>query len=61
MAAAPLPWMKRPATSRSTDGASPHRADPRVKTPSPMKNSRRRPRRSALRPAVTSSEAKTML
>ena len=49
------------ATSRRTDGASPHSAEPRQKTPSPTKNTRRLPSRSAVRPAMTSSDPNTML
>src|ERR1700722_4103897 len=59
-AAAPTPWTRRPATSMGTDGASPHRADPKQKTASPAKNTRRLPSRSAVRPAMTSREPNTM-
>jgi len=59
-AAAPTPWTTRPSTSRITEGATPQRADPRQKMPSPAKKTRRLPSRSAVRPAVTSSEPNTM-
>ena len=61
MAAAPSPWTTRPAIKSCTEGARAHSADPRVKIPSPAKKIRRRPSRSAVRPAVTSSEANTMV
>ena len=59
-AAAPTPWTTRPSTSRMTEGATPHSAEPRQKMPSPAKNTRRLPTRSAVRPAVTSREPNTI-
>ena len=61
MAAAPAPWIKRPAMRSAADGANPQRADPRLKTAKPEKNKRRLPSRSAVRPAVTRREPNTML
>ena len=61
MAAAPTPCTTRPPINNATDGARAHRAEPRVNTPSPAKKMRRRPSRSAVRPAVTSSDANTMV
>ena len=59
--AAPAACTTRAAIRNSTDGASPHSAEAPTNTPSPQKNIRRRPSRSASRPAGTSNAAKTML
>ena len=61
MAAAPLPCTTRPAISQATEGAKAQRAEPTVNTASPPKKIRRRPSLSAVRPAVTRSDANTMV
>jgi hypothetical protein len=58
--APPLPWMTRPAISVGIAGAMPHVKEPTRNSPAPSRNTRRRPRRSAVRPATTSSEPKTI-
>ena len=52
--AAPMPCTARAATSAVPDGASPQASDAPPNTISPTWNSRRRPNRSAARPAATS-------
>ncbi len=54
-------WRMRAATSNSADGARPHSSDVPRNATTPIRNIRRRPTRSASRPAGTSSAAKTML
>src|SRR5580693_1917040 len=49
------------AISRPTPGASPHSTDPAVNPASPATNNRRRPIRSAHRPAGTSTAANTIV
>ena len=44
--APPRPWIARAAISASVEGASAANADATVKTPIPMRNIRRRPKRS---------------
>ena len=61
IAPAPAAWMTRAAISAVTPGASPHSTDPSVNTASPATNSRRRPIRSAHRPAGTSTAANTIV
>ena len=58
---APVACTTRAAISTVTPGASPQHSDPAEKTTSPATNSRRRPTRSAHRPAGTSTAAKTMV
>ena len=52
MTAAPTPWAARDVLSIVIDCAAAHSSDVAVKTPSPTKNSLRRPKRSASEPAV---------
>ena len=59
--AAPAAWITRAPISTSAVGASPHKAEAARNSPRPTKKIRRRPSRSASRPAGTSSAAKTML
>src|ERR1039457_5169919 len=54
---APIAWMRRAATNSDTSGVTPERIDPNVKTTRPATNIRRRPMRSAQRPAGTSTAA----
>ena len=61
MRPAPAAWMTRAAISAATPGATPHSSEPRLKAASPAMNSRRRPTRSAHRPAGTSTAAKTIV
>src|SRR6516165_6816313 len=58
---APTAWTTRAAISAATPGASPHSSEPRVKVTRPASSTRRRPTRSAHRPAGTSTAAKTMV
>ena len=58
---APAAWMTRAATSSATPGTRPHSADPALKAARPVMNTRRRPIRSAHRPAGTSTAAKTIV
>src|SRR5580658_1600566 len=53
--------MTRATISRPTPGASPHSTDPTLNPASPATNSRRRPIRSAHRPAGTSTAANTIV
>jgi hypothetical protein len=55
----PRPWSMRSATSDPVLGASEHSSEPRLKPASPMRNSRFRPRRSAVDPVSISSDATT--
>lgn len=57
MNAAPMPWIARPATSTSCDGAKPIDALESAKTITPNRNIVRRPKMSPMRPPVTSSTA----
>ena len=57
-AAPPMPWKARARVSCSTVWAAPHAVDPTVKTTSPMTKTRRRPKRSASDPAVSSRAAR---
>ena len=52
MIAAPTPCAARETLSIVIDCAPAHSSEVAVKTPSPMPNSRRRPKRSASEPAV---------
>ena len=61
IAPAPVAWMTRAAISRPTPGASAHSTDPSVNPASPAVNIRRRPIRSAHRPAGTSTAANTIV
>ena len=56
--AEPAPCTARATISQPTDGASAHAADMAVNSPSPARNSRRRPNRSPSAEAVISSTAK---
>ncbi len=60
-AAAPAAWTTRAATRTSTVGARPAAAEAARNVSRPAMNIRRRPTRSATRPAGTSSAANTML
>ena len=53
--------MTRAAISAATPGASPHSTEPTLNRISPPENSRRRPIRSAHRPAGTSTAANTIV
>ena len=57
-AAAPAPWTARAAISTPVVGASAAAAEATVKTPSPIANMRRRPKRSPRAAPVSSSTAK---
>ena len=59
--AAPAPWKTRAAISASTLGASADAADAAVKTPSPMQNMRRRPKRSPSAAPVSRNVANARL
>jgi len=59
--AAPTACTTRPAMTVHTDGAMPHSSDPTVKTTRPTWKTRRRPDRSAIRPAPSRSAPNTML
>ena len=61
ISALPTPWTIRPPTRTGTPGAKPHTSEPTAKITSPSAKTRRRPHRSAARPAGISSEPKTML
>src|SRR6202035_506535 len=61
IAPAPAAWTTRAAIRRPTPGASPHSTDPAVNPASPATNNRRRPIRSAHRPAGTSTDANTIV
>ena len=61
IAPAPTAWTTRAAISRSTPGASAHSTDPALNPASPAANTRRRPIRSAHRPAGTSTAANTIV
>ena len=56
--AAAAPWARRAPTSTDAVGATPQSADAAAKAPSPTENTRRRPKRSARRPALIISTAK---
>src|SRR3954468_3458177 len=58
MMAAPTPCAARNASRVAIDGAAPHAADMAVKRTRPMANVRRRPRRSASEPAVSTVAAR---
>ncbi len=55
---APIAWTRREAIRNPTSGATPDRTEPSVKTTRPATNIRRRPIRSAQRPAGTRTAAK---
>ena len=57
MSAAPMPCAARAASSIAIDCAAAHSSDVAVKTPRPSRNSRRRPKRSASAPAVSTVAA----
>ncbi len=59
-AAAPTACATRAATSQPTDGAAAHRPEAATNTSAPAMKTRLRPRRSASRPAGTSSAANTI-
>ena len=61
IAPAPAAWTTRAAISAPTPGARPHSTEPTVNPASPATNSRRRPIRSAQRPAGTSTAANTIV
>ena len=61
IAPAPAAWMTRAAISAATPGASPHSSDPALNAASPATKNRRRPIRSAHRPAGTSTAANTIV
>ena len=50
---APIPWTTRAAINHPTAGAMPEPRDPTIKTTTPTMNVRRRPFRSARRPAMS--------
>jgi hypothetical protein len=52
--AAPVPWTARAATSAAADGAHAHATEAAEKTSRPARKARRRPYRSATRPASSS-------
>ena len=58
---APAAWMIRAAISSGTPGDRPHRAEPALKPIRPATKIRRRPTRSAHRPAGTSTAANTIV
>ena len=58
---APAAWMTRAAISAATPGARPHSSDPTLNAIRPATNSRRRPTRSAHRPAGTRTAANTIV
>ena len=58
---APAAWTTRAAIRAATPGATPHSSEPALKAIRPATNSRRRPIRSAHRPAGTSTAAKTIV
>ena len=60
-APAPTAWTTLAAISTATPGASPHSTDPTLNPASPARNTRRRPSRSAQRPAGTSTAASTIV
>ena len=59
--AAPMAWTTRPAMSSHAEGAMPHSRDPAVKISKPSRKMRRRPERSAIRPAPRSRAPNTTL
>lgn len=61
IAAAPSAWMIRAPIRNSTDGAIPHNIEAKVKMTTALRNSRRRPIRSASRPAGISAAANTIV
>ena len=61
IAPAPAAWTTRAAISAPTPGASPHSSDPALNAASPATSVRRRPIRSAHRPAGTSTAANTIV
>src|SRR6185437_7208135 len=61
IAPAPAAWTTRAAISAPTPGASAHSTEPRLNPASPSTNRRRRPTRSAQRPAGTSTAANTIV
>gem|GEM_PF-4536917 len=58
---APAAWITRAAISAATPGARPQHSEPMLKVISPATKRRRRPTRSAHRPAGTSTAANTMV
>nr|WP_051155911.1 hypothetical protein [Salipiger mucosus] len=58
ISAAPTDCSTRAATSVPMPGANPQSSEASVKTPTPTMNSIRRPKRSPIRPAGSSSSAK---
>src|SRR5215472_5868075 len=61
MRPAPIAWTTRAAISAATPGARPHSSEPRLNAARPAMKTRRRPIRSAHRPAGTSTAAKTIV
>ncbi len=58
MIAPPMPCRARASARNVAPEATPHSADPIVNTTMPMAKTRRRPARSAIEPAVSSSAAR---
>jgi hypothetical protein len=58
MIAAPTPWTTRAASSAAGDQPSPHTSDAAVNNRTPVMNRRRRPSRSAARPASSNRPPK---
>ncbi|GGG75379.1 hypothetical protein GCM10007172_30270 [Sinomonas atrocyanea] len=57
--APPKAWMTRAAIRKPSDGATAQSTEPRVKTAMPRRKMRRRPKRSAMEPAIRSRAAIT--
>ncbi len=57
MIAPPMPWKARDSARKVGSPATPHSSEPAVKTTMPTANTTRRPSRSAIEPAVSSSAA----
>ena len=56
-----MAWTTRPAMSSHAEGAMPHSSEPAVKISRPSRKMRRRPDRSAIRPAPRSRAPNTTL
>ncbi len=56
--APPMPWTTRQATSISMLVESPHRMEPRVKSPIAEAKTRRVPKRSAIQPLIGMNTAR---
>ena len=57
-AAPPIPWITRAAISTPAEPAAPASSEPAAKIAIPITKTRRRPRRSPSRPAVTTAAVK---